>query len=60
MSAANTDFHHTVSFLLTDIKNGSNPGCGSSGFKAVPGWDPITGLGTPNYPKLLALFMSLP
>lgn len=23
-------------------------------------WDPVTGLGTPNYPKLLELFLSLP
>ena len=23
-------------------------------------WDPVTGLGTPNYPKMLDLFMSLP
>lgn len=47
-------------WALNDIVNGSNPNCGSSGFAAVPGWDPVTGLGTPNYPKLLELFMSLP
>lgn len=46
--------------VLKDITNGSNPNCGSSGFAAVPGWDPVTGLGTPDYPKLLKLFMSLP
>jgi hypothetical protein len=23
-------------------------------------WDPVTGMGTPSYPKLLALVMSLP
>jgi tripeptidyl-peptidase I len=45
---------------LTDIKNGSNPNCGSSGFSAVEGWDPVTGLGTPSYPKLLQLYLSLP
>jgi len=27
---------------------------------ACLGWDPVTGLGTPNYPKMLKLFMSLP
>ncbi|KAI9653319.1 MAG: hypothetical protein M1821_007643 [Bathelium mastoideum] len=32
--------------LFNDIKNGSNPNCESSGFSAVEGWDPITGLGT--------------
>ncbi|KAK5123597.1 hypothetical protein LTR85_002635 [Meristemomyces frigidus] len=45
---------------LKDITNGSNPNCGSSGFAAVPGWDPVTGLGMPDYPKLLRLFMTLP
>ena len=30
------------------------------GFSAVEGWDPVTGLGTPNYPKMLKYFMSLP
>ncbi|KAL9093502.1 MAG: hypothetical protein Q9165_003897 [Trypethelium subeluteriae] len=46
--------------VFNDIKNGSNPGCGSQGFSAVEGWDPITGLGTPQYPKLLDLFLGLP
>lgn len=31
--------------------------CGNIGFSAVPGWDPVTGLGTPNYPKMLSVFM---
>ncbi|TGO42774.1 hypothetical protein BHYA_0005g00390 [Botrytis hyacinthi] len=46
--------------VLNDITNGSNPNCGTAGFSAVSGWDPVTGLGTPNYPKLLELFLSLP
>ncbi|KAG0647548.1 Aorsin [Hyphodiscus hymeniophilus] len=46
-------------YVLNDITNGSNPNCGSEGFKASKGWDPITGLGTPNYPKMLELFKSL-
>jgi tripeptidyl-peptidase I len=33
---------------------GSNPGCGTNGFSAKSGWDPITGLGTPNFAKLKA------
>jgi len=45
---------------LTDIKNGSNPNCGSSGFEAVEGWDPVTGLGTPKYPELLKVWLKLP
>jgi tripeptidyl-peptidase I len=46
--------------MLTDIKNGTNPGCGTEGFAAVEGWDPVTGLGTPNFPRMLEIFMSLP
>ena len=46
--------------VFHDITNGTNPGCGTNGFSAVPGWDPVTGLGTPNFPKLLELFLSLP
>jgi tripeptidyl-peptidase-1 len=45
---------------LNDITKGSNPGAGTAGFSAVPGWDPVTGLGTPDYQKLLAIFMALP
>jgi tripeptidyl-peptidase I len=30
---------------LNDITTGKNPGCGTNGFSAVPGWDPVTGLG---------------
>ncbi|KAF5391735.1 hypothetical protein D9757_001780 [Collybiopsis confluens] len=35
-----------------DITTGSNPGCGTQGFPAKSGWDPVTGLGTPNYAAL--------
>ncbi|TVY45567.1 Aorsin [Lachnellula occidentalis] len=45
---------------FTDITTGSNPGCGTDGFSAVKGWDPVTGLGTPIFDKLLAVFMALP
>lgn len=35
-------------------------GClGSDGFSAVPGWDPVTGLGTPNYTKFVSVFSAL-
>jgi tripeptidyl-peptidase-1 len=63
--------------LLNDITSGSNPGCGTDGFTAVAGWDPVTvssyqlpsqciyaniskGLGTPNFPKMIDFFTSLP
>ncbi|KAL9608371.1 MAG: hypothetical protein Q9167_006785 [Letrouitia subvulpina] len=37
---------------LNDITTGGNQGCGTPGFSAVAGWDPVTGLGTPNFPNL--------
>ncbi|KAI9711500.1 MAG: hypothetical protein M1820_002063 [Bogoriella megaspora] len=45
---------------FNDITTGTNPGCRTQGFSAVPGWDPVTGLGTPNYPALLSVFLALP
>ena len=45
---------------FNDITTGDNPGCGTSGFEAAKGWDPVTGLGTPNYEKLLAAVKALP
>ncbi|KAH9886275.1 subtilisin-like protein [Cubamyces lactineus] len=46
--------------VFNDITNGSNPNCGTQGFLATPGWDPVTGLGTPNFPKMLAKWLLLP
>lgn len=46
--------------MFNDVTVGSNPGCGTDGFKTAPGWDPVTGLGTPNYPKMKEVFLSLP
>ncbi|KAE9372810.1 tripeptidyl peptidase-like protein [Stipitochalara longipes BDJ] len=46
--------------VLNDITVGGNQGCGTQGFTSVEGWDPVTGLGTPNYPAMLNLFMGLP
>ncbi|KAF8265347.1 subtilisin-like protein [Lactarius quietus] len=37
---------------LWDITTGSNPGCGTPGFSAIVGWDPVTGLGTPDFPEM--------
>ena len=34
---------------LNDIVGRNNPGCGMDGFKAIKGWDPVTGFGTPNF-----------
>ncbi|KAG8221268.1 peptidase S8/S53 domain-containing protein [Butyriboletus roseoflavus] len=43
-----------------DITKGSNPGCNTTGFNATEGWDPVTGLGTPDFQSLLDLWLSLP
>ncbi|POS70995.1 Pro-kumamolisin [Diaporthe helianthi] len=45
--------------IFNDITEGTNQGCGTKGFSSAPGWDPVTGLGTPNYPKMLKLWLSL-
>ncbi|KAG9124088.1 hypothetical protein FRC07_012889 [Ceratobasidium sp. 392] len=38
--------------MLNDITFGRNSGCGTQGFNATIGWDPVTGLGTPNFEKM--------
>lgn len=43
-----------------DVTQGSNPGAGRKGFNAIKGWDPATGVGTPNYAKLAEAVKSLP
>ncbi|KAI1348881.1 peptidase S8/S53 domain-containing protein [Xylaria sp. FL0043] len=49
---------------LNDITSGKSNGCSDTaiskaGFSAVTGWDPVTGLGSPNYPNLLSVAMSV-
>ena len=36
---------YSNSGMFNDIVNGTNSDCGTHGFSAVPGWDPVTGLG---------------
>ncbi|KAJ6498356.1 subtilisin-like protein, partial [Mycena vitilis] len=45
---------------FNDVVVGSNPGCAKEGFPAAPGWDPVSGLGTPNFAKLRDAFLALP
>ncbi|KAG1778851.1 peptidase S8/S53 domain-containing protein [Suillus placidus] len=45
---------------LNDITDGNNPGCGTLGFNATVGWDPVTGYGTPNFEKLKDLVLAMP
>ncbi|KAH9035160.1 peptidase S8/S53 domain-containing protein [Lactarius deliciosus] len=40
---------------LNDITSGSNPGCNTDGFSAVPGWDPVSGLGSLDFERLVAI-----
>ncbi|RPD78406.1 family S53 protease-like protein [Lentinus tigrinus ALCF2SS1-7] len=44
--------------ILNDITQGSNPGCGTEGFPAEVGWDPVTGLGTPDFINLFGLILA--
>ena len=53
-----TLYAHPEAF--NDVTIGNNPGCLTGGFNATPGWDPVTGLGTPNFGKLKDVFLALP
>lgn len=46
---------------LKDVVTGASRGCGADpAFRAVEGWDAVTGLGTPDYERLRRVFMDLP
>ncbi|KAK7001799.1 serine protease S53 [Favolaschia claudopus] len=45
---------------FNDITIGGNQGCGTPGFTSTNGWDPVTGVGTPNFERLLLRFLALP
>ncbi len=53
-------YSHVFASAFNDVTNGTNVACGMAGFPAARGWDPVTGLGTPNFERLLAAFMALP
>jgi len=46
------------SLALTDVTQGSNPGCGTDGFFATKGWDPSTGFGSVNYSEFAQVINS--
>jgi tripeptidyl-peptidase-1 len=56
----NPSLYLNASAALNDIIEGSNPGCGTDGFSAIVGWDPVTGLGSPNFDYLLTAAMVAP
>lgn len=43
---------------FTDVTSGYNLGCDTQGFPAGPGWDPVTGFGTPYFPRLETLALA--
>jgi len=46
-------------YVLNDITTGANEGCGvDPAFQAASGWDPVTGLGTPDYQRMRDLFVN--
>jgi len=54
-----TPFLYQNADAFTDVIAGDNRVCGwwaskTQGFEAAKGWDPVTGLGTPVFPRLLA------
>ncbi|KAF8435036.1 peptidase S8/S53 domain-containing protein [Boletus edulis BED1] len=55
-----TIYSPEFAYAFNDITEGSNPGCGTAGYNTADGWDPVTGLGTPNFSKLLELWLLLP
>ncbi|KAJ7848197.1 peptidase S8/S53 domain-containing protein [Mycena leptocephala] len=44
---------------FNDMKTGNNPGCNMPGFNATSGWDPVTGFGSPSFPKLQKILSKL-
>ncbi|KZW04450.1 tripeptidyl peptidase A [Exidia glandulosa HHB12029] len=44
---------------FNDITSGNAPGCGTPGFNATSGWDPVTGFGTPDFAKLKELVLQI-
>ncbi|KAG1818970.1 peptidase S8/S53 domain-containing protein [Suillus subaureus] len=54
-------FLYSIGYMaLNDITDGNNPGCGTLGFNATVGWDPVTGYSTPNFKKLKDLVLAMP
>ncbi|KAN0134254.1 Peptidase S8/S53 domain containing protein [Lactarius tabidus] len=44
---------------FNDVTSGNAPGCGTPGFNATVGWDPVTGFGTPDFGKLKDIVLGL-
>jgi tripeptidyl-peptidase I len=55
-----TIYDPSFASAFNDITSGGNQGCGTEGFTAGVGWDPATGLGTPNLGLLIEKYLALP
>jgi tripeptidyl-peptidase-1 len=51
-------YEHASAF--NDVTTGASAGCLTDGWPAKPGWDAVTGLGTPNFAKLAKAVEGLP
>jgi len=51
-------YEHASAF--NDITTGASSGCLADGWPAKPGWDAVTGVGTPNFAKLAKVIEGLP
>lgn len=58
----NPVLYANASRIFRDVTEGNNDMCDGSvkGFDVVPGWDPVTGLGTPSWEGLKEVFLALP
>lgn len=58
----NPVLYANASSIFRDVTQGNSDMCGGEvhGFEAVPGWDPVTGLGTPQWDGLKEVFLALP
>jgi kumamolisin len=52
----NTPLYASSSDVFHDITTGNNSAHGVTGYSAGPGWDAVSGFGSPDGMKLLALF----
>lgn len=53
-------FLYSNADAFDDVTTGTTQGCTGGKYTATKGWDPTTGLGTPNYKKLVAAALKLP
>ena len=57
---ANIVWRQVIQGFNTQYLNSTGCNGTAPAFNATPGWDPATGLGSPNVPVLIDIFMSLP